>query len=130
MARIAGVNLPGEKRIEVALTYIYGIGLTSAQKILNAVQIDANVRAKELSKDQVELIRGYMEKNDIIIEGDLRRQVLSNVKRLKEIGSYRGSRHAKHLPSRGQSTKTNNRTVRGNKRSTMGSGRRNADQKT
>ena len=130
MARISGVNLPGDKRIEVALTYIYGVGLTTSQKILAAVQIDPSTRTKELNKDQVEVIRQYMDANNIMIEGDLKRKVLSDIKRLKEISSYRGTRHAKNLPSRGQRSKTNSRTVRGNKRSTMGSGRKPAAQKT
>jgi small subunit ribosomal protein S13 len=128
--RIAGINIPNEKRIEIALTYIYGVGLKQSQKILKNVKIDPNVRAKELKELDVNKIREYIDKN-YIIEGDLRRQISGNIKRLKEIKSYRGSRHTKHLPVRGQRTKTNSRTVRGNKRSTFGSGRSNAtNQKT
>lgn len=130
MARIAGVNLPSNKRIEIALTYIFGIGLTRSQKVLAEVGIDPNVRAKDLTEAEVETIRAALEKNQIKIEGDLRREVGANIKRLKEINSYRGSRHTRHLPARGQSTKTNNRTVRGNTRSTMGSGRKASAQKT
>ncbi len=129
-ARLAGVNLPNEKRIEIALTYIFGIGLTLSKKILKVTNIDPNIRAKNLSEAQLNSIKNYIDKNEIAIEGELRREILSNIKRLKEIGSYRGSRHSKHLPLRGQSTKTNSRTVRGNVRRTMGSGRKVADQKT
>lgn len=129
-ARIAGVVLPNEKRIEIALTYIYGIGLATSQKILKETKIDPNIRTKDLNSEQVNNLRNAIEKGDKKIEGELKREVLSNIKRLKEIQSYRGSRHAKSLPSRGQRTKTNNRTVRGNKRNTMGSGRRAALQKT
>lgn len=129
-ARISGVTLPNDKRIEVSLTYLYGVGLTLSKKILKAVNIDPNIRAKDLTENQVNSIKNYIDKVGITIEGDLRREILSNIKRLKEIGSYRGNRHARHLPVRGQSTKTNNRTVRGNVRKTMGSGRRNAAEKT
>ncbi len=130
MARIAGVTLPNTKRAEVALTYIYGIGLTSSRKILDDLKIDPNTRAKDLTEAQVNDIRKTIEKNGFLIEGELRREVLSNIKRLKEISSYRGSRHTKGLPSRGQSTKTNTRTVRGNVRKTAGSGRKASAQKT
>jgi len=129
MARIAGVNLPKNKRIEIALGYLYGIGLPLSQKILAETKIDPNIRTEDLSEDQVNRLREYIEKN-YRVEGDLRREVLMNVKRLKEIGSYRGSRHAKHLPARGQRSKTNSRTVRGNVRKTMGSGRKPTAQKT
>lgn len=128
--RLAGVNLPNEKRIEISLTYIYGIGLTLSKKILQATAIDPNIRAKNLTEAQVNAIRNYIDKNELVIEGELRREILANVKRLKEISCYRGTRHSKHLPLRGQSTKTNSRTVRGNVRRTMGSGRKTADQKT
>lgn len=130
MARIAGVTLPNTKRAEIALTYIYGIGLTNSRKILEELKIDPNTRAKDLTEPQVNDIRKTIEKNGFLIEGELRREVLSNIKRLKEISSYRGSRHSKGLPSRGQSTKTNTRTVRGNVRKTAGSGRKASAQKT
>lgn len=130
MARIAGVNLPNEKRVEVALTYIYGIGLTLSQDILAKTKIDPNTRTKELTDTQVQQLRNEIEKGGLKIEGELKRDILSNIKRLKEIGSYRGNRHARHLPVRGQRTKTNTRTVRGNVRKTMGSGRKIATQKT
>ncbi len=129
MARIAGVNLPNEKRIEAALPYIYGVGRTRSKQILNEAGIDLNIRTKDLTEAQVNKLRDLIEKQ-FKVEGDLRREVLLNIKRLKEIGSYRGSRHAKGLPSRGQRTKTNTRTVRGNVRRTMGSGRKASAQKT
>ena len=123
MARISGVNIPSDKRVVIALTYIYGIGSTSSKKILKAAQIDESIRVKDLTDDQVNAIRGIVDKT-LTVEGELRREVLQNIKRLKDIGCYRGLRHIKNLPSRGQRTKTNSRTVRGNKRSTAGSGRR------
>ncbi len=123
MARIAGVTLPNTKRVVIALTYISGIGDTTAVKILKKANVDASIRVKDLSQDQENLIRTIVEKEHRV-EGELRRDVLSNIKRLKDIGSYRGSRHAKNLPVRGQRTKTNSRTVRGNVRKTAGSGRR------
>lgn len=129
MARIAGVTLPNEKRVEVGLTYIFGIGLATSQKILEKTKIDPSVRVKDLSDDQVAKLRDEIEKSHHV-EGELRREILLNVKRLKEINSYRGSRHSKKLPVRGQRTKTNNRTVRGNKRVTMGSGKKPTGQKT
>ncbi len=129
MARIAGVNLPKGKRVEVALTYLYGIGLTLSQKILTTTKVDPNTRAENLSEEQIAKLRDMIEKN-FRVEGDLRREVMLNIKRLKEIGSYRGSRHAKRLPTRGQRTKTNSRSVRGNVRRTMGSGRKPTAQKT
>ncbi len=122
MARVAGVNIPTEKRIVIALTYIYGIGLTRSQEILKAVKIDEKTRTKDISEADLDKIRDYISKN-FSIEGDLRRDVLTNVRRLKTIGTYRGIRHSRHLPARGQRTKTNSRTVRGNVRRTMGSGR-------
>lgn len=128
-ARIAGVTLPQNKRIEIALTYIYGIGLSLANKILRQGNVDPNKRTKELSESEVNHLREIIEKGHKV-EGELRREVLMNIKRLKEIGSYRGGRHAKNLPVRGQRTKTNSRTVRGNVRKTMGSGRRPAAEKT
>ena len=129
MARIAGVNLPNEKRAEIALTYIYGIGLSSSQKILRSMKIDPDTKVKNLTEEQVNQLRQKIEK-DYRVEGELRRERLGNIKRLKEIKCYRGTRHSKGLPVRGQRTKTNNRTVRGNKRITMGSGRAPAAQKT
>lgn len=123
MARIAGVSIPNEKRIVIALTYVYGVGSPTAKKILTQAGVDENIRAKNLTDDQVNTIRTLLEKN-YRLEGDLRRETLSHIKRLKEINSYRGTRHAKGLPVRGQRTKSNSRTVRGNKRKTMGSGRR------
>lgn len=129
MARIAGVNLPNNKRVEYALTYVYGIGLSKAKLILTEANIDMNIRAQDLSEQQVNKLREIIEKGHRV-EGDLKREVLLNIKRLKEIGSYRGSRHTKGLPSRGQKTRTNTRTVRGNVRRTMGSGRKASAQKT
>lgn len=123
MARIAGVTIPSNKRVVIALTYVSGIGQTTSEKILKQVQIDESIRVKDLSEDQINLIRGVLEK-EYMVEGELRRDVMANIKRLKEIGSYRGTRHAKRLPARGQRTKTNSRTVRGNVRRTAGSGRR------
>jgi small subunit ribosomal protein S13 len=129
MARIAGVNIPNEKRIEAALPYIYGIGLTLSKKILAAANIDPNTRTKDLSEDQVNNLRELIEKN-YKIEGQLRQQIVLNIKRLKEIGAYRGLRHSKGLPVHGQRTKTNSRTRRGNVRKTAGSGRKTSAEKT
>ena len=122
MLRIAGVNIPDEKRIEISLTYIYGIGRTTAGRVLDELGISRDRRTKELSEKEQNDIRTYVEKK-IKLEGELKHEVRNNVKRLKEIGCYRGIRHQKGLPVRGQRTKTNNRTVRGNVRKTMGSGR-------
>lgn len=123
MARIAGVTLPPTKRVDVALQYIYGIGQTTAKKILAATKVPSEVRVKDLSEAQANTLRDEVEKN-FRVEGELKREVLQNIKRLKEIACYRGSRHIKNLPVRGQRTKTNSRTVRGNVRRTMGSGKR------
>ena len=123
MPRISGVSIPENKRIAIAITYIYGIGRPLGEEILKAVQIDMNKKAKDLTADEINKLKELIEKNHKI-EGDLRRQVMVNVKRLKDIGAWRGSRHAKKLPVRGQRTKTNTRTVRGNVRKTMGSGRK------
>jgi small subunit ribosomal protein S13 len=128
MPRIAGVTIPAEKRIEVSLTYIYGIGLTKSKAILGKAGIDGNVRAKDLSEPELDKIRAVLEKQEKV-EGDLRREVAANIKRLKDISSYIGSRHMKRLPAHGQRTKTNARTRRG-KRVTVGSGRKPAGQKT
>ena len=111
MARIAGVDLPREKRVEIGLTYIYGIGLSSAQKILKGAKVNPDIRVKDLTDEQVNAIRKAMD--GYKIEGDLRREVALNIKRLTEIGCYRGVRHRKGLPVRGQRTKTNARTRKG-----------------
>ena len=112
MARIAGVDLPKEKRVEIGLTYIYGIGLSTSQKILATTGINPDTRIKDLTEDEVNEIRNYVNKN-LMVEGDLRRDVALNIKRLVEIGCYRGIRHRKGLPVRGQKTKTNARTRKG-----------------
>ena len=116
MARIAGVALPREKRIEVGLTYVYGIGQSTADEILAGTGIDPDIRVKDLSAEDEAKIRDYIDKNDIIVEGDLRRNVALDIKRLTEIQCYRGIRHRKGLPVRGQRTKTNARTRKGPKR--------------
>ena len=128
MARVANVNIPDQKRIVISLTYIFGVGATRAKQILEDTKIDDSRRTKDLTEDELNLIRTAVTK--YTIEGDLRREVLTHIRRLKDIKSYRGSRHIKHLPARGQRTKTNNRTVRGNVRRTMGSGKAGAAQKT
>ena len=115
MARIAGVDLPKEKRVEIGLTYIYGIGLSTSQKILATTWINPDTRIKDLTEDEVNEIRNYVNKN-LMVEGDLRRDVALNIKRLVEIGCYRGIRHRKGLPVRGQKTKTNARTRKGPKK--------------
>ncbi|MBZ4663316.1 MAG: rpsM [Caloramator sp.] len=115
MARIAGVDLPREKRVEIALTYIYGIGRPSANKILEATGVNPDTRVKDLSEQDVNKLREYIDKN-FIVEGDLRREVALNIKRLMEIGCYRGLRHRRGLPVRGQRTKTNARTRKGPRR--------------
>ncbi len=125
MPRIAGVNIPENKRIEIALTYIYGIGRPLSKKILQKLEIDINKKASDMTAKEVNDLKDLIEK-DYKIEGDLRRQIMINIKRLKDIGAWRGHRHIKGLPVRGQRTKTNNRTVRGNVRKTMGSGRKPA----
>ena len=130
MARIAGVTIPNEKRTEIALTYIYGIGLPSSRSILAAAKVDGNIRVKDLRDNQVNAIREQIENRKLKVEGDLRRDIMMHIRRLKDINCYRGTRHIKHLPLRGQRTKTNTRTVRGNVRRTMGSGRKDAHQKT
>ena len=115
MARIAGVDLPKEKRVEIGLTYIYGIGLSTSQKILATTGINPDTRIKDLTEDEVNEIRNYVNKN-LMVEGDLRRDVALNIKRFVEIGCYRGIRHRKGLPVRGQKTKTNARTRKGPKK--------------
>ncbi len=115
MARIAGVDIPRAKRIEVSLTYIYGIGRKTAQKLLDGLSISRNIRAQDLTDDQVNLIRKAID-NGLLVEGDLRRLVQSNLKRLMDLGCYRGLRHRRGLPARGQRTKTNARTRKGPKK--------------
>ncbi len=129
MLRISGVNLPDQKRIEIALTYVYGIGRPTSLRILTDLSIDPNTRTKDLSDKDGNRLREVIEKS-LRVEGELRHIVKTNIKRLKEIGAYRGTRHQKGLPVRGQRTKTNTRTVRGNVRKTMGSGRKKAGDKT
>ncbi|MDQ4077346.1 MAG: 30S ribosomal protein S13 [Chloroflexota bacterium] len=119
MARIAGVDLPREKRVEVALTYIYGIGRTRSQETLDKAQVDPDTRIKDLTEDEVARLRAVIE-NDYKVEGELRREVNMNIKRLQEIGSYRGLRHRRRLPVRGQRTRTNARTRRGARRTVAG----------
>ena len=129
MARIAGVNIPNEKRIEAALPYIYGIGWSLSTQILKATKIDPNTRTKDLTEDDLNKLREFIEKS-YKIEGQLRQQILLNIKRLKEISAYRGVRHMRGLPVRGQRTKTNSRTRHGNVRKTAGSGRKKSAEKT
>ena len=125
--RILGITIPEEKRLEIALTTLYGVGRSRAQFILDKVKIDHGTRAKDLTVDQENQIRKEIE--SFKIEGDLKRETASNIKRLKDIKAYRGMRHARRLPSRGQRTKTNSRTLRGNVRKTMGSGRKKEEKK-
>lgn len=128
--RIAGVNIPNNKRVEIALTYIYGIGRPRANEILKKLKVNPDIRVNDLTDEQANTLRFEIEKGGFAIEGDLRREVMSNVKRLREIKCYRGVRHSKQLPVRGQRTKTNSRTVRGNVRKTTVSGRKDSAQKT
>lgn len=128
MARIAGTNIPSEKRVEIALTYIYGIGNTQSKNILSAVKIDPNTRVKDLTEPQISQLREYIDKN-LTVEAELSREVSGNIKRLKDIKAYRGLRHIAKLPVRGQRTNTNARTKRG-KKVTVGSGRKKAAAKT
>ncbi|MEK7096484.1 MAG: 30S ribosomal protein S13 [Patescibacteria group bacterium] len=125
--RIANINLPDEKRVEIALTYLYGIGLSISKKVLEKAGVDHSVKVKDLTTTQLEKIRTAI--SEYRVEGDLRMEVTGNIKRLKEIGSYRGHRHSKNLPARGQRTKTNARTKRG-KKVTVGSGRKPSAEKT
>lgn len=125
--RILGITIPDEKRLEVGLTVLYGIGRPLAKTILKNAKVDFGMKAKDLTVEQENAIRKEVEADKI--EGDLKREVASNIKRLKDIKSLRGSRHQRGLPSRGQRTKTNSRTRRGNVRKTMGTGRRAADKK-
>ena len=126
--RISGITIPDEKHLSYALTAVYGIGLSRSKDILDELSIEHTKKATDLSTEEENAIREKIEA--FAIEGELKRQVSSNIKRLKDIGSYRGSRHAKRLPARGQRTKTNTRTIRGNVRRTMGSGRKASAQKT
>ncbi len=119
MARIAGVDLPRDKRTEIALTYIFGIGLTSSHEILKMTNIDPNLRVRDLDETQVARLRDVIEKN-YRVEGDLRREIAMNIKRLQEIGSYRGLRHRRNLPAHGQRTRTNARTKRGARKTVPG----------
>ena len=125
--RILGITIPETKRLEIALTEIYGVGRSRSLHILNKTKVNPSMKAKELSVEQENELRKIVE--SFRIEGDLKREVASNIKRLKDIKSYRGSRHVKRLPVRGQRTKTNSRTLRGNVRKTMGSGRKKEEKK-
>lgn len=125
--RIVGITIPDNKRLKVSLTVLYGIGRPLAHQILKQAKVDENKKASEITPDEEARIRQLVESKKI--EGDLKREVGGNIKRLKDIKSYRGSRHAKKLPARGQRTKTNSRTLRGNSRKTMGTGRKAADKK-
>jgi small subunit ribosomal protein S13 len=125
--RIQGITLPDKKRMEIALTAIFGVGRPLAHIILDEAKVEYGKKPTELTADEENAVRLAVEKHQI--EGELKRSISSNVKRLKDIGSYRGSRHAKRLPARGQRSKTNSRTIRGNARKTMGSGRRAVEKK-
>lgn len=116
MARISGIDLPREKRVEIGLTYIYGIGLSTSQKLLAAAGVNPDTRVKDLTDEEVQAIRDQIEAQQVVVEGDLRRQTALDIKRLTEIGCYRGVRHRKGLPVRGQRTKTNARTRKGVKK--------------
>jgi small subunit ribosomal protein S13 len=126
--RLVGVNIPDEKRVDIALTYLYGVGRTSATKICVITKVDPTKKAKELKPDEIDKIKNELDKT-YKIEGELRQILKQNIGRLKEIKSYRGVRHIKRLPARGQRTKTNSRTVRGNVRKTAGSGKRKVELK-
>ncbi len=126
MARIAGIDLPNDKRVEIGLTYIYGIGLSRARELLSRTGVDADTRCRDLTEAEVARLREVIDR-DYVVEGDLRREVAMNIKRLQEIGSYRGLRHRRGLPVRGQRTKTNARTRRGTRRTVAG--RRRAREK-
>ncbi|MBD3359872.1 MAG: 30S ribosomal protein S13 [Candidatus Buchananbacteria bacterium] len=129
LVRIVGVTIPQDKRIAIALTYIYGIGRSRAAEILKELKIDPNTKTKDLTNEEENKLRDYIRKN-FKVEGDLKREVMGNIKRLKEIKTYKGTRHSKRLPVRGQRTKTNSRTVKGNVKMTLGSGRKPPAQKT
>ena len=119
MARISGIDIPRDKRVEIALTYIYGIGLTTSKQILTQTRVNPDTRVKNLTEEEVNRLREYVDRN-LKVEGDLRREVDMNIKRLIEIGSYRGMRHRRNLPVRGQRTRTNARTRRGPKKTVAG----------
>src|SRR5215469_7994697 len=119
VARISGVDIPRDKRVEIALTYIYGVGLTTSQKVLTQTRVNPDTRVKDLTEEEVNRLREYIDRN-IKVEGDLRREVDMNIKRLIEIGSYRGMRHRRNLPVRGQRTRTNARTRRGVRKTVAG----------
>jgi small subunit ribosomal protein S13 len=127
MARIEGVDIPRDKRIAIALTYIYGIGRPRSNEILDATGINPDIRVRELTEQQVQLLRDAV--SNYRVEGELRREVQLNIKRLQEIGCYRGMRHRRHLPTRGQRTRTNARTLRGVKKTVAGRGRRRGAKK-
>lgn len=116
MARISGVDLPREKRVEIALTYIYGIGLATSKRLLAEANVDPDTRVKNLTDDEVKAIAEAIDSDHVLVEGDLRREIAMNIKRLQEIGCYRGIRHRRGLPVRGQKTKTNARTRKGPKK--------------
>ena len=126
--RLLGINIPDNKKVEISLMYLYGIGRSLSQKILAATKIDPNKRAKDLTPDELSKIKEYIEKN-YKIEGELRQVIKQNINMLKDMKAYRGIRHMRHLPVRGQRTKTNSRTVRGNVRKTAGSGKRKTELK-
>jgi small subunit ribosomal protein S13 len=126
--RIFGVNIPDNKRIEIALTYLYGVGTSVSHKALTAAKVDVAKKAKDLTADEVLRVQNYLEKS-FPVEGELRQLLKRNIGRLKDLKTYRGTRHARRLPVRGQRTRTNSRTVRGNVRKTAGSGKRKVDLK-
>ena len=127
--RISGINLPDQKRITIALTSIYGIGRPQSERILQELKIDPNTKARDLTSTEERQLRDYVESN-MSVEGELKREIAMNIKHQRDVGTYRGQRHLKGLPVRGQRTKTNSRTVRGNIRKTAGSGRKSASEKT
>ena len=126
--RIFGVNIPDNKRIEIALTYLYGVGNSVSKKALDAAKVSVDKHAKDLTADEILRIQNFLEKS-FPVEGELRQLIKRNINRLKELQTYRGNRHARRLPARGQRTRTNSRTVRGNVRKTAGSGKRKVDLK-
>lgn len=128
MPRIAGVNIPDNKRVEIGLSYVFGVGPTNAKEVLAKLKISNNPKFSELTQDEIDKMRNIVEK-EMVVEGDLRQIINQNIRRLKEISAYRGTRHARNLPVNGQRTKTNARTKRG-KKVTMGSGRKKSSDKT
>lgn len=129
MVRVAGVNIPDNKRIEIALTYIYGIGRSLSQRILADAGVNFDIRAKDLKETEIRKIQEVIAKKNLKIEEDLKRKIRADIKHLKDIGCYRGIRHLKRLPVRGQRTRRNTRTIRGNVRLTMTSGKRKLEKK-